>query len=97
LWERVFTAARNTLGGLKRAKALIMFRCNDRSQVTDQQDFQLLLSVVQGQFAQERKPYLEVEVVGQDDIDGAHAPAQSDSDDVAGQQVDRALDSLWIA
>jgi hypothetical protein len=80
LWGRVYTAARNTLG-LERAKALIMFCFNDRCQRTDQQDFKLLLSVVEGEFAEEQEHFSHVEVVGQDDIDGNHAPADSDSDD----------------
>jgi hypothetical protein len=46
----VYTAARNTLG-LERAKALTMFSINDCCQVTDQRDGKLLLSVVEGEFA----------------------------------------------
>jgi hypothetical protein len=62
-----------------------MFCFNDRCQlqVTDQQDFNLLLSraVVEGEFAEEQEHFSDAEVVGQDDIDGTHASAQSGSDD----------------
>jgi hypothetical protein len=51
LWGRVYTAARNRLG-LERAKKLIMFCFNDRARVVDQSDFKLLLSVVEGEFAE---------------------------------------------
>jgi hypothetical protein len=61
LWGRVYTSARNALG-LERAKALIMFCFNDRCNVTDQQDFNLLLSVVEGEFAEEVGP---IDMVGE--------------------------------
>jgi hypothetical protein len=51
--SEVYTGPRNALG-LERAKALTMFRINDRCQVTDQRDRTLLLSVVEGEFADEQ-------------------------------------------
>jgi hAT family C-terminal dimerisation region len=45
LWGRVYTATRTALG-LERAKKLIMFCFNDRCGVVDQNDFQLLLNMV---------------------------------------------------
>lgn len=47
LWGRVYTASRNRLG-LERAKKLISFCFNSRAQSTSTDDFELLLSVVEG-------------------------------------------------
>jgi hypothetical protein len=52
LWGRVYTSSRNALG-LERAKALITFCFNDRCRKVDQQDFGLLLSVVEGECAKD--------------------------------------------
>jgi hypothetical protein len=48
LWGRVHTSARNALG-LERAKKMITFCFNDRAKAVDQDDFGLLLSVVEGE------------------------------------------------
>jgi hypothetical protein len=47
LWGRVYTSARNALG-LKRAKKLIVFCFNSWFKLVSQDDFGLLLSVVEG-------------------------------------------------
>jgi hypothetical protein len=47
LWGRVYTSARNALG-LERAKKLIMFCFNNRFKLVSQDEFGLLLSVVEG-------------------------------------------------
>jgi hypothetical protein len=90
----VYTAARNALG-LERAKALIAFCFNDRCQVTDQRDFKLLLSVVEGEFADEE----HVSGHGEDGnvgTAGTSATARHSSDDLdMGVSVDPILDSMF--
>jgi hypothetical protein len=49
LWGRVYTASRSRLG-IERAKRLITLCFNDSAHRTDQDDFNLLLSVVEGEF-----------------------------------------------
>jgi hypothetical protein len=61
LWGRVYTSARNALG-LERAKKLITFCFNDRAEVQDQNDFALLLSVIEGECASEGAPQAAVEM-----------------------------------
>jgi hypothetical protein len=46
LWGRVYTSARNALG-LERAKKMITFCFSDRAEAVDQDDFGLVLSVVE--------------------------------------------------
>jgi hypothetical protein len=48
LWGRGYTAARSRLG-IERAKKLMTFCFNDCAVVHDQDDFDLLLSVVKGE------------------------------------------------
>jgi hypothetical protein len=51
LWGRVYTASRSQLG-LERAKALTTFCFNDRQRVADQRDFDLLLSLIEGEYSE---------------------------------------------
>jgi hypothetical protein len=61
LWGREYTSARNALG-LERAKKLITFCFNDRAEVQDQNDFALLLSVIEGECPSEGAPQAAVEM-----------------------------------
>jgi hypothetical protein len=76
------------------AKALITFCFNDHCQVTDQRDFKLLRSVVQGEFADEE----HVSGHGEDgnvDTAGTSATARHSRDDVdVGVSVNTILDSM---
>jgi hypothetical protein len=47
LWGRTYSAARNA-PGLQSAQKLITFCFNDRASVMDQNDFNLLLSTIEG-------------------------------------------------
>jgi hypothetical protein len=88
-------AACNALG-LERAKALITFCFKDRCQVTDQRDFKLLLSVVEGEFADEE----HVSGHGEDgnfDTAGTSATARHSRDDLdEGVLVNPILDSIFF-
>jgi hypothetical protein len=81
---------------MEQAKALITFCFNDRCQVTDQRDFKLLLSVIEGEFADDE----HVSGHGEDDnIDtaGTSTTARHSSDDLdVGVSVNPMLDSIFF-
>jgi hypothetical protein len=95
LWGRVYTAARNALG-LERAKALITFCFNDSCQVTDERDFELLLSAVEGEFEDEEHMSGHGED-GKVDTAGTSATARHSSDDLdVGVSDNPILDSIFF-
>jgi hypothetical protein len=84
--------------GLECAKALTIFCIDDSCQVTDQRDFKLLLSVVEGDFADEQsQEYVTGHREGgiSDITAGTRATALFPSDDLDfGESVHLILDSM---